>query len=523
MVWSVPAPGLTFRAGAATLDFDPMGRLRSAVPDARPDLSYLTDGGQVEVVTAGGVLAPSPVQLTVDADELEVSRQHGDRLTSVVRHGFSSVWSVRVALTNLTDAPLVLDAVSLGWVAPATLPVWTLAAGAVGAYAVSAPDGDGPVLGGTLALGELVDVTPDTLEVGPVRLAPGGRFVVQWQWDWFAHLRAFAHRPGGGRDRQVPRTLTLFTGQAASISAGADEALVLDPGLIAETVRDQTELVAHDPGRYRVELRSARGSTRYELSYAEPVADLLVAAAESVLAGARTPAGVVRLDDLYAAQVVQFALQVGVDDPEAAEDALDLFTARLPDPADLDPAAASYLCGEFDRTGDPDLVQTATSIVQAAVAVLPGLGLAAGQVVVARWAAGLPPLDLVGQLTALVAQQPDPAPTRPAQAVAALETASLTRAGRSPASLLTQADALGRWLGGGLAGAPLRPWPVTEVAHLAAVLAGLDEGLSGGLRQRWAASGHELGQWAEATVVARLAGSPVGPAHAWLAAAARTR
>lgn len=515
--------GLTFRAGAASLDFEPTGRLRSVVPDARPDLSYLTGGGQVELVAAEGVLVASGARLNVDADELEVTTRHGDRLTSVVRHAFSSVWSVRLALANLTDAPVALDAVSLGWVAPATLPVWTLAAGAVGAYAVSTPDGDGPVLGGTLALGELADVTPTTLEVGPVRLAPGGRYVVQWQWDWFAHLRAFAHRPGGGRDRQVPRTLTLFTGEAAAISAGADEALVLDSRLAAEPVRDQTELVAHEPGRYSVELRSARGSTRYDLVYAEPVAEALVAAAESELAGARTPAGVVRLAGLDAAQVVQFALQVGVDDPEAAEDALDLFTARLAAPADLEPAAASFLCGEFDRTGDPDLVQIATSVVQVATRLRPGLGLAAGQVVLARWVAGLPPLDLAAQLTRLLPLTTLTASEPPAQAIAALEIASLTRAGRTPDGLLTRVDALGRWLGGGLAGAPLRPWSVTDVAHLAAVLAGLDEGLSGRLRQRWAASAHELGRWAEATVVARLAGSPVSPAHAWLAAAARTR
>lgn len=519
-MWPVPAPGLSFRAGVATIDFDPTGRLRSVVPDARPAISYLAGGGQVEVATSEGVLSAGPARLSVDADELEVSLQHGDRLSSVVRHAFSSVWSVRVALTNRSDAPLVLDAVSLGWVAPATLPVWTLAAGAVGAYAVSAPDGDGPVLGGTLALGELADVTPSTLEVGPVRLAPGGRYVVQWQWDWFAHLRAFAHRPGGGRDRQVPRTLTLFTGEAASISAGEDEALVLDSRLVAEPVRDQTELVAHEPGRYSVELRSARGSTRYDLVYAEPVVDVLVAAAEAVLAGPRTPAGVVRLTGLDAAQVVQFALQVGVDDPDTAEDALDLFSARLADPADLDPAAASFLCGEFDRTGDAYLVQTATTIVQTATQLSPGLGLAAGQVVLARWVAGLPPLDLAQQLSRLVTPT---APTVPAQAIAALEVAGLTRGGRSSDHLLTRVDALGRWLGGGLAGAPLRPWSVIDVAHLAAVLAGLDDGLSSQLRQRWPASAHELGRWAEATVVARLAGSPVGPAHAWLAAAARTR
>ena len=89
--------------------------------------------------------------------------------------------------------------------------------------------------------------------------------------------------------------------------------------------------------------------------------------------------------------------------------------------------------------------------------------------------------------------------------------------------LATRVAGLGSWLGGGLPGAPVRAVPVETAAHLAAVLAGLDEELSGRLGRWWATSAHELGRWTEATVVDRLGRSAVGPAHAWLAVAARTR
>ena len=101
-------------------------------------------------------------------------------------------------------------------------------------------------------------------------------------------------------------------------------------------------------------------------------------------------------------------------------------------------------------------------------------------------------------------------------------SAVLARGGAS-IDLPARIAALGGWLGAGLKGHPVRALPVDQLAHLAAILAGLSEEMSAGLRRQWRCTGHELGQWAEAAVLTRLGDAPIEPAHFWLAAAARTR
>lgn len=515
---------------------DDRGTVTSVRHDTRRDWSYLRSAGEVAVTVGGRSVDWSRPELSVDADEVEIVRQARDtagpagQLQTVVRHTFGAGWGVRLAVVNPSTEPVALDRLAMSWVASDDAPTWALAADAVGSYAVFPPDGRSPVLGGTLGLGALESATPVELRAGPVTLAPGGRYVVQWHWGWFRSTRELAGRPGGRHgDRQVPRSLQLTAEETAIISAGDDEALVLPPGLHSEPVRDQVELSAVGPGTYGVEVRSARGVTRYDLHWVEPVDAVLTGLADQVLAGPRTAAGIVRLGSLDAATIVQFALRVGLGDAEAAEEALDLFTARLGDATELvgggglDPRTASYLCGEFDRTGDVELLEAATAVVLAATTVTPGLGLAAGQVGLARVLAGLPLTSLTEQLAARLATLAAPGGAHSvADQAAALELAVLARTG--PATdLPVRIAALGGWLGAGLKGHPVRELPVDTVAHLAAVFAGLSEEVSTGLRRQWRCTGHELGRWTEAAVLSRLAGAPVGPAHFWLAAAARMR
>ena len=139
----------------------------------------------------------------------------------------------------------------------------------------------------------------------------------------------------------------------------------------------------------------------------------------------------------------------------------------------------------------------------------PGLGLAAGQVGLARVLAGLPLTTLTEQLVARLATLPPPgvAPSVTDQG-AALELAVLARTG--PATdLPARIAALGGWLGAGLKGHPVRELPVDTMAHLAAVFAGLSEEVSTGLRRQWRCTGHELGRWT------RLRCSPGWRAPRW--------
>lgn len=511
--------------GRSVVSFDEVGTVASVVPDDRPGDSYLEHAGSVDIRVAGRRVDWSEPELGVDADEVEIVHRH-PLLSATVRHSFGARWDVRLALANLSPERLRLDEVTLGWEPTYDWPVWALAAGAVGSYAIAAPDGQGPLLGGVLGLGTLEVVTPTGLGLGRVVLEAGGRYVAAWQWGWFRDPRAFAGRPGGQRgDRQVPRSLHLTAGEATLICAGDDEALLLPPQVMAEPVRDQVELVAYEPGRYRVDLRSARGVTHYDLCWSEPVEQLLTGVAVEILAGRRTPAGIVRLPGVEAALVVQFALRIGLDDAEAAEEALDLFTARLDAPSQLDPRTAGFLCGEFDRTGDEETLEAATRIILDVVSPVPGLGLSAAQLGLARVLTHRPTEVLADHLATIGADLPVPGTGSVAEQTAALELAMLAPGSGPSGDVTERLLALGARLGGGLKGHPVRPLPVHETAHLAAVLAALDETTSTGMRTRWACTAHELGRWSEAAVTSRLEqiDAPAGQAHGWLAVAARTR
>lgn len=521
-MWPVPAPGLSFRVGDATVELGSDGTVVGLRHDIDPGTNLLAAAGEVRVNLAGETLAWSAPRIGVDADEVEIALEHAGVLSATVRHTFATSWGVRLVLANLADEPLAVDEAALGWAPAEGVAGWALAAEAVGAYAVFPPGRDGPLLGGVLALGAFVRVSSSEISLGPLRLPVGGRYAVQWQWSWFDHARAFLHRSTGQGDRQVPRTQHLFEGEVAMVTAGADEALVLDPGLAADPAGYQLELSA-GPGRYGVELRWPRGVTRYDLTWVESTEVLLTDAATKALAGVRTPAGVVRLTGVDEALVLQLALRAGLDDTESAEEALDLFTVRLDAAAETDPRTASFLCGEFDRTGDVEALEAASAIVLAAGAVLPGLGFAAAQVGLARVLAGLPLTELTRQLAEVGAALAEPGSGALAAQIAVLELVVSTRQASAAADVSARLAALGPWLGAGLKGTAVRPLPLPETAHLAAVLAGLSEQTSTGLRSTWAATGHEVGLWTEAGVIARLDRTRIGPAHSWLAAAARTR
>jgi len=528
-------PELTFRSGPALVELSAAGVVTAVGHAAHPGPGYLTSAADVIVWAGGAPLVWSAPVLEADADEVEVARTSGE-LRVVVRHSFAAGWGIRVALSNGGDAELVLDDVLVTWQAAPQRPTWALAAGAAGSVAVFATDGRAPLLGAVLRLGSLERVGADGLHLGRIVLAAQGRYVEQWHVGFHATAHAFDR----GLHPDVPTELDLELGESTVIATTEDEAMVLGEGLAADPVRGGQELTPGSAGSHRVEVRSARGSTVYELRVAERWDELLEAAAAAALDSPPSGSGVVRLAGLDSALVVQAALARGVvADAYAAEDALDLFGVRLPEDDHLDSRTVGYLCGEHDRTGDPELLHRATRAVLSSWRAEPGLGLVATQLCLALLLAGQPVSPVVEHLRALVAEAelaPGAGPVAEQAALLELEVVTMSRAdtaagpaARGPSrsqgwqlgAVPARVSALGSWLGGGLRGHAVPPLPIEQLAHLSAVLALLPEPVSAGLRPRWGCTAHELARRARTEVLTRLERSTPGPAHAWLVLGSR--
>lgn len=484
---------MRFRFGAATLTVDPdVGLVTGLELDRGPD-SFLRTCGSVALVADGQAVGWSTPEVTVDVDEVETTWV-APGVQATVRHALTgSGWTVRLVVVNIGAEPRRLDQVRLGWSPGPIHSAWALAAGSVAAYAVLA-DG-GPVLGGVLTHGSVAAVTAAGFELGPMTLPPDGRSVATWDWGWFASPRAFAeHRSRQRLAAQVPDVLCLIDGDLAVITAGPDDAVVPADGLGTEPLGDQLEIRAVAAGAYGVEVRSAGGTVNYRLRWSPTPERVLRAAAEAAAGAPVNTAGVVVITDVATALVLQLGCQLGLPDTERAEDALDLFRLRsLADPDRVGPGAnrpdarlASFWCGEFDRTGEIELIEAATAVLAE-----PASGGGAARQIAFR--------DLVlARLTASL----DPPPW--------------TVAMPTPADLA----GWGARLGAGLTGRPVRELSTDTVAEGAAVLAMVPESVSAELDRYWACPARELGRRAEAMALAEL-GGPIGPAHAWLAAALR--
>ena len=516
---------LSFRCGPGRVELAASGTVTAVRHDGAPEVSYLDSAAELRVAVAGVPVTWTDPAVSVDADEVEVTRTGGP-LRLVVRHTFGDGWGLRVALTNEGTEVLGLDDPVLSWRVPPDRPAWALAAGASGGYAVLPPAGAGPVLGGVLRLGALTAADAEGLHLGPVRLEPGGRYVVAWQWDFVSTPRSFER----GRHPDVPRRLDLLVGEVAAIAAGEDEALVTAPGLDADTVREGVELSALEPGSFGVELRSARGVTAYALRVGAPLEEVLAQTAATLLDRPRTASGVVPLPDVAAALVVQRALAAGaLADPVAAEEALDRVAARLPEDGPHDGPTLAFLCGEHSRTGDPEPLDQAHRAALAAPQPVPGLGLAATELCLALLLAGRPVGPVLDHLVRLAGA----AGTRglagsPSDQAALLELEVVTMARpasegprRDTPAVAARVAGLGDWLGAGLKGRAVTPLPVDQVAHLAAVLALLPEPVSAALRSRWGCTAHELAHRGRAEVLCRWPAAPSPAALAWLVLGSR--
>ena len=389
-----------------------------------------------------------------------------------------------------------------------------------GAYAIPGPDGTGPLLGGELVLGICDAVSERGIGLGRVQLGPLERRVVQWRWGWYANPQTFNRN----RFAAVPRDLVLPDNESARILAD-DDAAVVAPGVDMVRRGPQLELASPGAQRVSVEVRSHRGVTAYDLEWAGSLDDVLAELGTGLLEGRRSRAGVAVLRDVDAALVVQHLLVRGrVSTPDQADDALGLYLARAAETDPVDGRGVSLICGEFERTGDPDLLDCATGHLLKLDRPVPGLGLAAAQLCVARLTQNWPlepVLVHLGRVTE-TANEDD------LDQVAVDLERQLTTALRGAGDDLGQRRSvepgvhrIGAALGAGLRGRPVRPLAVDRQAYLAVVLALLPEELGARSRPDWGVRPHDLARLASAQVRARLAGQAPRAAHSWLIMGAR--
>jgi hypothetical protein len=517
----VPAPGLSFPLGPGTVALRPDGTIAGVWAEARSATSYLEGGGRVAVWIDGAEVERSEPTVSIDVDEAEFRYLGRADLGMVVRHSFTAGWAIRVSFVNHTMQPLTLGA-ELAWQPAPTSPARALAAGATAAYAIPWPDGTVPVLGGELVLGTCDAISAKGIGLGPITLGPLGRHVVQWRWDLFDRALAFGH----ARFPSVPHDLVLLVGDLTLIAADDDEAVVT-PGLDLARRGGELELLSSVPQRVAVQVSSSRGVTDYDMEWVVPLDEMLIDIGEPLLAGPRNRAGLLRLADLDAAMVAQRLLTVGAAGaPDDADDALRLFSSRMEQSAVTDGRGVAFLCGEFERLGEEDLLERATAALLELADPVPGLGLATVQVCTARLTLGWPVEPLLTRLRALSAAD-DPGADVGHTAIA-LEL-SLVAAPRSVGTVglddLQRAEEwstrVGDGLGAGLLGRPIRPLPVDKQAYLATVLGLLPEPLGSRVRHDWACRPHDVARRAQAEVLAQLVRRPPRPAHSWLIMGAR--
>ncbi|MDN5769616.1 MAG: hypothetical protein L0H24_01810 [Microlunatus sp.] len=530
---AVSTPGMsgsttaTVDAGPLTIEVAADGRVTGACPRTRPERGFLAEVDLGPVVGDGVPLTWSKPEVVADADEFAITRRTTG-LEIVLRHSFTSGWTTRLLIVNTGATQTRLERVALRVRAAPDQRVSGLAAGARACWATQGGDGQGPVLAGCLLAGSVASIAPNTIELDPLVLAPGQRYVVQWRWDVFASPRSVTLGPG----TDVLLVDTCYElGEAMLLPLDPDSALVVSDQLRVETVEEDDSqglaVTADRPGSYRVELRGAKGDLRLDLTWVRALADQVEVWAVSILAGPRTRAGVVDLPDVASALVLQTALGAGgLPDAEQAVDALERYADRLVASA-TEPGtglAVVFLLGEHGRTGDAEPLGAAlTGLRRLLDRDRPppaGLGLGVLRSVLAG--AAIERHQVAAVLAGAVRLATRTSGSRGVDDVAATGELELRLAIRP---LLTDdpgeerlhalVGRLGASLGGGLPGGLIGPPGFDELAHRVAVLRMLpEEGLSTATRM-WGAPPAALAHRLTLQVLKGLGDRP-GHAAAWL-------
>ncbi|QGN31629.1 hypothetical protein [Microlunatus sp. Gsoil 973] len=466
---------------------------------SRPGQDYLAaQRAPGELIMDDRIQRWEPAGLITDVDETEARYAVADHphLEYTVRNSFSGHWQQRHMLVNTSSSPVRINR-WLSPVAPAAGCVgWAAAIGGDAFWAVQPADGNGPLLTAELIQGsvtELVGGDVPGLATGEIMLPANRRVVLQWRIDTAADT-AHINR---SRRPVLSGLIDLGMNEPYEI-ADADSAVVADDPVVVTTEGDVQVLSTGRPGRYPVELRSGRGTTRIDLAWIPPVDELITDLSRSWL-DRRTAAGVGVVPGPGAALGLQQAV-IGrlADDLDDAEDALALHTERLLGAAELSIMSQAYLAQESVRTGDPEPLRHARAAVLASDRPVPGLGLAATRVCLADLALGGSPAAVIARLRELAAESGNDGDHRSddhlVRAAARLELITVIgpSAARNTEETVRSAMAVGAELGSGLPGARIGGLPAGPACYAAAVLDLLPDSLGADLERRWGVSAHTL-------------------------------
>lgn len=542
----MPAQTVSFAAGNGQVSVSGTGRVERVEHLARPGESYLAaNSGLPQLIVGGEPVGWQRADVITDEDEVESRYVAASRsgLECTVRNAFAGSWIQRCMLVNTSAVPIQADDVITSIPPAGHMLAHAGVAAADTFWVVQPSDGLGPLLTGRLTHGPITGDAPDGLRTGPVRIQPGHRFVLQWVIDFEPDTVSFA---AGLSDDSTART-DMWQHESYPVHDPDTAVLVQDPVVLDHEDGIQT-LRSTRPGRYGVELRSARGSRRIDLSWVPTIDELLAWLGPQWLAddrtGVRQPDRFKRpiLPDSGAALGLQYALGAHIlDEPEIADDALTRHTARLLDLDRLSSHDLAYLAQETSRTGDLDPLDHAHAQLVARTEPTMGLGLAATRVCLAQLAAGSVPTSVLDRMRALSRRVVERRPVdRDASEIPDEITALELTVVSGPAALASRAQSqpqaatpdlwpdvlrLAAQLGSGLPGHRLGPasevgrtftagrasgtggasgadWPADLRGYFAAVLELMPEHVGSALRSRCSCTAGEL---AEQTQIAALA------------------
>ena len=350
----MPAPELSFTTGDLEVVVGPTGfpvRVRCA---DRPGQDYLTPQHEPgELIMDDRTQQWDPVGLITDIDETEARYALVDHpeIEYTVRNSFAGHWQQRHMLVNTSSVTVRIDRWELA-VPPAEGCVgWASAIGGDAFWAVQPVDGRGPLLVGELTQGVVSELVPGSqpgFATGSIVLPAKRRVVLQWRIDTAADTVHITR----GREPVLSGQTELGINEPYEI-ADPDSAVVTDDSVIVSTEGNLQVLMSDRAGRYPVELRSGRGTTRIDLVWV-PDADELITELSRSWLDRRSAAGVGVIPGPGAALGLQRAV-VGrlTDEVDDAEDALALHTERLLDGSPMSIMDQAFLAQESVRPGDP--------------------------------------------------------------------------------------------------------------------------------------------------------------------------
>ncbi|HEY9292114.1 MAG TPA: hypothetical protein VIP98_12605 [Microlunatus sp.] len=445
--------------------------------------------------------------LVTDVDESEARYAVVDHpeLEYTVRNSFAGVWLQRHMLLNTSSSTVRVEDLILQLCPAADQIGWALTTAGSTIWTVQPADGQGPMLAGELTQGAVSGQTSGGFSTGRLLLPAGRRVVLQWRIELVDEP---ARVPASRASLLSPRT-ELPRGEPYEIDDPDIAVLVGDP-VSVQTDGDTQLVISDHPGRFPIELRSARGTTRLDLAWVPTAEELITDLSGGWLTEHRSAAGIGELPGGGAALGLQQAVVARLsDDQSDAEDALARYAALLLDRDRLSIMDQAFLAQETVRTGDPEPLARAKEALLDLTEPQPGLGLAGTRLCLAELASDGDPGAVLTRLRELAESAGEMDDLSAGQdhlrtVASALELITVTgpAAGSGLADLLPYAAAVGAELGSGLPGHRLgRLSPSTEI-YAAAVLDLLPEAIGPALADRWGITPHGL---AERTRISALA------------------